>query len=77
MPYTTHVESGKGNSLIFVGGVREPSLALLGGPSTSLLDRMNSRHRFIQCCSENGRVAVLAEFELEDCINYGHSDSLN
>jgi len=23
MPYTTHVESGKGNSLIFVGGDRE------------------------------------------------------
>src|SRR6516164_6182089 len=37
MPYTTHVESGKGNSLIFVGGVRERRF--WAAPSTSRLDR--------------------------------------
>src|SRR5262249_12217743 len=29
MPYTTHVESGKGNSLIFVGGDCEPLVVTL------------------------------------------------
>ena len=39
--------------------------ALLRGPSLPPLERMYPRHRFIQCYSRQGRVAVLVEFALE------------
>jgi len=44
---------------------RRHGLALLGGPSTSPLDRMDPRQRFIQCYSRQGRVGVLVEFGFE------------
>jgi translation elongation factor EF-Ts len=44
---------------------RGANRAVLGGPSTSPLDRMGQRHHFIQCYSRQGRVAVLVEFGLD------------
>ena len=41
------------------------SQAQQAGPSTSPLEHMYSRHRFIQCYSRQGRVAVLVEFGLD------------
>lgn len=55
---------------------RGSNQALLGGPSTSPLDRMYPHLRFIQSYVHHGRVGVLVEFGLETWLITENPDFL-